>query len=49
MKHLIAKCLMTAMYDREPELHPQDAYGLAMQLLSHDFLRHFSKPKTKTL
>jgi len=33
---LIVFSLMNAMYDREPELHPADAYKLASRLINND-------------
>ena len=36
LKHLLAHTLMSAMYDIEPELHPQDAYGLAIKLIENN-------------
>ena len=36
LKHLIAHVIMNGMYDREPELHPQDAYNLANSIIKND-------------
>lgn len=36
LKHLLAHALMSAMYDIEPELHAQDAYGLALKLIKNN-------------
>jgi hypothetical protein len=36
LNRLIVHSLMNAMYDREPELHPADAYKLASRLINND-------------
>lgn len=36
LNKLIVHSLMNAMYDREPELHPADAYKLASRLINND-------------
>ena len=36
LKLLIARCLMSAMYDREKDLHPQDAFGLSLRLIEKE-------------
>lgn len=33
IKDQLIKIVMVAMYDREPELHPQDAYGMACKFV----------------
>lgn len=34
IREQLVKIVMEAMYDREPELHPQDAYGMAQKFVS---------------
>ncbi len=36
LNNLIVHSLMHAMYDREPELHPADAYKLANRMINND-------------
>lgn len=36
LNKLIVHSLMNAMYDREKELHPADAYKLASRLMAND-------------
>ena len=36
LNKLIVHSLMNAMYNREPELHPADAYKLASRLINND-------------
>ncbi len=36
LNHLIVHSLMNAMYDREKDLHPADAYKLASRLMAND-------------
>ena len=36
LNKLIVHSLMNAMYDREPDLHPADAYKLVSRLMTND-------------